>query len=72
MTKVLCADMSCEYCNDKGVCTLKEIRLSWNSVATVNNGRQEYNKCRDYSESEDSKRVRKVMAKYPFPGDRSF
>lgn len=71
MTKVVCADVSCAYCNDKSVCTRKEIGLSWHSVNTLWEGRKEFNRCSGYVESEDSKLVRKVLGKHPFPGDRS-
>lgn len=51
MTKVYCADTSCEFCNEKGICTQKEIALSWQSICTVNEGRQEFNRCKTYQKS---------------------
>lgn len=57
MTKVYCADTSCEFCNDKGVCTQKIIGLAWKSVQTIYDGRQEYNKCQMYQKSEIARRI---------------
>lgn len=46
VTKIYCVDSSCAYNNDKGVCTAKKVTLSWHSVMTVHDGRQEYNRCK--------------------------
>lgn len=64
MTKVYCADVSCKYVNDEGVCTQKSIGLAWSSVMTVHDGRQEYNKCRMYHESEEYKRIKKFFEEH--------
>ena len=61
MTKVYCADVSCEFCNDKGVCTQKKIDLAWYSVCTVHEGRQEFNKCKMYQKSEASKQIEEMI-----------
>ena len=61
MTKVYCADTSCEFCNDNGVCTQKKIALAWTSVRTVYDGRQEYNRCRMYSKSETAKQIEESL-----------
>ncbi len=61
MTKVYCADVSCKYVNDEGVCTQKSIGLAWSSVMTVHDGRQEYNKCRMYHKSEESEMIKKLF-----------
>ena len=45
MTKVWCADNGCRF-NDENLCTAKKINLSWCSVMTVHDGRQEYHRCR--------------------------
>lgn len=63
MTKVYCADTSCEFLNDKGVCTLKKIGLAWMSVHTVNDGRQEFNKCRMYQKSQRAIEIEEFFAK---------
>jgi hypothetical protein len=61
MTKVYCADSSCSFCNDNGVCTQKKIGLAWLSVQTVREGRQEYNKCRMYQKSDIAKQIGEKM-----------
>ena len=52
MTKVYCADASCKFNNDNGVCTQKKIALSFHSVMTVNDGRKEFNQCKMYQKSQ--------------------
>ena len=51
MTKIYCADVACVY-NDEGVCKAKRVALSWHSVVTVNEGRQEFNRCKTREPSE--------------------
>lgn len=48
--KVFCADISCEY-NKNNTCRAKELALSWSSVLTVNDGRQEFLRCKTYQPS---------------------
>ena len=66
MTKIHCADISCAFCNDKGICTQKNIGLAWMSVMTVNDGRQEYNRCRMYQKSETMIEIEEFIRKHPF------
>ncbi len=66
MTKVYCADTSCKFNNDKGVCTQKSIALSWHSVVTVNDGRQEFSRCKTYEKSEVFEKIEEFMAEHPF------
>ena len=54
MTKIYCADPSCEFCNDKGVCTAKNVSLSWQSIMTLWEGRQEFHRCKTYQKSKRS------------------
>ena len=61
MTKVYCADVSCKFCNDNGVCTQKKIALSFHSVMTVHEGRKEFNRCKTYEESEESIKIKQEM-----------
>ena len=65
MTKIYCADVSCEYCNDKGVCTQKKVALAWMSIQTVHEGRQEYNRCRMYQKSKRSIEIEEFIKKHP-------
>lgn len=57
MTKVYCADLSCKHCSDKGICTQKTIALSFHSVMTLYDGRQEYSRCKMYEKSERAKEL---------------
>lgn len=56
-TKIYCASIDCKFCNEKGVCTAKNVELSWHSVMTVNEGRQYFNKCKAYELSEEAKEI---------------
>ena len=66
MTKVYCADYSCKYLDENGVCTLKEIGLAWTSVVTRYDGRQEYNKCKMYHKSERFQEMEKFIENCKF------
>ena len=61
MTNVYCADSSCKFVNDDGVCTQKRIALGWRSVMTVYDGRQKYNLCKMYEESDRAATMRKFI-----------
>ena len=61
MTKVYCADVSCKFNDDNGVCTQKKIGLAFSSVVTVHEGRKEFNKCKMYEESEESITIKRMM-----------
>lgn len=58
-TKIYCAAMDCEFCNEKGVCTAKSIALSAASVMTVYDGRQEFNKCKTFQKSQHAIEIEK-------------
>lgn len=57
MTKIICANNLCKYNNDKNVCTAKTAEMSWHSVMTVHDGRQEFLKCKTYEMDERSKEI---------------
>ena len=61
-TKVYCAAMDCEYNSDKGICTAKKIELSANSVMTVWDGRQEFNKCKTFQKSQEAIEIETIVA----------
>ena len=61
MPKVYCADVTCEYVNENGVCTAKVISLSWHSVATVYDGVQEFNRCKAFQKSSRVKELEKKI-----------
>ena len=64
MTKIICASVDCKYNNDKNVCTAKKVSMSWQSVMTVYEGRQEYLRCNQYEMDEFSKQIHEEMQKY--------
>ena len=57
MTKIVCANTSCKYNNDKSVCTAKKVLMSWHSVVTLHEGRQEFLRCKQYEMDEEYKRI---------------
>ncbi len=57
MAKIICANSLCKYNNDKNVCTAKTAEMSWHSVMTVHDGRQEFLKCKTYEMDERSKEI---------------
>lgn len=57
MTNIICANSLCKYNNDKNVCTAKTVEMSWHSVMTVHDGRQEFLKCKTYEMDERSKEI---------------
>lgn len=59
MASVKCADISCKYLSERGTCKAKKIELSWHSVATMNEGRKEFLRCKQHEESADYKRIAK-------------
>ena len=54
-TKINCSRIDCKYCGDSCICQRNEISFSYHSVFTVNNGRQEYLKCKGYVEDDDDR-----------------
>lgn len=59
MAKIYCADVGCSFNNDKGVCTAKKVALSWHSVLTVWEGRQEFNRCKTRQTSKEQRELEK-------------
>ena len=56
MTKIFCADTACRY-NDNEVCKASKVLLSWNSVVTLHEGRQEFNRCHTRELGEKAKEI---------------
>lgn len=54
MTKVYCADRTCEFNDDKSLCTKELVGLSFHSVTTRWEGRQEFLRCQMYQKSKKS------------------
>lgn len=63
-TKIYCAASDCKFCNEKGVCTEKTVFLSWHSVMTKYEGRQEFNRCKSYEMSDEAKEILERLQKY--------
>ena len=63
MTKVLCAASECKHNNDNR-CTLKKLSLSWCSIVTLHDGRQEFFKCKQYEMSEESQKLLEQIEKF--------
>lgn len=61
MPKIRCADVSCVYRNEKGVCTAKKVALSWHSVMTMHDGRQEFNRCHSYKEDKEMSEMKQLF-----------
>lgn len=62
MPKVHCATLDCEFCDlDKYICKAKEIKLSDHSIMTLWEGRQHFNRCKTYRESQYSKDIKKRL-----------
>lgn len=70
MTKIYCADSSCKFLNDNGVCTEKTVTLGWSSVMTLNDGRKEFNKCKTHEKSDRAKELEKYFEKLFNDGER--
>ena len=57
MNKIICANSLCKYNDDKSICTAKMAEMSWHSVMTVHDGRQEFLKCKTYEMDERHKEI---------------
>lgn len=60
MSRIYCANPSCEF-NKEDICTAPKVSLSWHSVLTVYDGRQEYNRCKTYQKSRKAIEIEKMM-----------
>lgn len=61
-TKIYCAATDCEFNGDKGICTAKKVALSWSSIMTLWDGRQQFNKCKTYQKSMDAIKIENMVA----------
>lgn len=64
MPKVYCAAMDCEFNGYEGKCHAKSIALADQSVMTLWEGRQRFNTCRTYQESQLSKDIDVAFEKF--------
>ena len=60
--KVYCSNLKCKYMNDKNMCKNKEIELEFNNICTINQGRQDFLKCKSYEKSEVYARLEERIA----------
>ncbi len=58
---VYCAAFDCKYNGRTNRCTAKRITLSWHSVMTVWEGRQEFWRCKNYEVSDEAKRLQETI-----------
>lgn len=65
-TKINCSRIDCKFCGDNYICQKNEVSFTYHSVFTVNNGRQEYLKCKAYVEDDDERfnRAAKDFSEY--------
>ena len=61
MSKIYCADVGCRFNNDNGVCTARKVALSWHSVMTVWDGRQEFQRCKTREKCQKMREMEKKM-----------
>ena len=64
MPKVYCAAIDCEFYKDDGKCHAKSIALSDHSIMTLWEGRQRFNKCKTYQQSQMARDIEKAFEKY--------
>ena len=57
MTKITCAENRCKYYKNSR-CQAKEINLTANSIMTLWQGSQDFNTCKTFEESEESRKIR--------------
>lgn len=68
---IYCASAECKYNSNTGRCTAKRVELSFHSVNTLWEGRQDFWKCKSYEMSEESKRIMDQFAKMMKEGEDS-
>ncbi len=56
MPAIHCADVGCAY-NKKDKCTAKKVFMSWHSIMTAYDGRQEFHRCGTREKSDMEKRM---------------
>ena len=50
-TKIYCAAVDCEFYRDDGRCMAKTVCLSDHSIMTVHDGRQRFQRCKNWQKS---------------------
>lgn len=52
-TKINCSCLDCKYCDDNYYCTQDKVSLVFCSIATVNEGQQDFLRCKQFEERDD-------------------
>ena len=60
-TKIYCASIDCEYNGDNNVCMAREISMSDHYIMTLWEGRQHFNRCKVYKESDLMQQMNKLI-----------
>lgn len=60
-TKIHCAKIECKYNSDRNVCTAKSIELSDHDVLTHWEGRQNFQRCKQFELSDEAKEINKAL-----------
>lgn len=68
---MICSNMSCKYCSDNSKCKYpkKDLSMSFHSVMTLYQGRQDFLKCNCYEKSEEYIRIEKALSNIDFKKD---
>ena len=53
MSDIICGNMSCKYNDDNYKCKKKKIELTYCSINTLYQGKQDFLKCKSYKERND-------------------
>lgn len=60
---VYCAATDCKHNGNRNRCMANCVTLSWHSVMTLWEGRQEFCRCKSYEMSDESKRICELIKK---------
>lgn len=69
MPTVKCSQLDCKYNSNRYTCKQKKIYLTWNCVATVNDGQQEFLRCKQYEQDPFFKELDELFKKGRFNVD---
>lgn len=61
MSKLTCADVTCEYRNENGICTCEEVDFSSGQVYSVNREKIKVWYCRNYKISSEYIKIKEMI-----------
>ena len=64
MTKIVCGSTECIHNTDKYICSAKALKLAFNYVNTMWDGRKEFWICNQYEVSEDYKKTKEQIDEF--------